>query len=268
MSSNARMLRTLVSLGGVALVVVSTGAAHVTLSPAFVEAGVGSTVLFETPNEREGRATTSLRLEAPPGVELGAVAAPAGWELALDDGVATWTGGRIEGTDVVSFPLEVTARTEPGNETFRRGPALRRRRERALGGIADRRPGHGRGCAAQQLGRAVAAGAVGLAVIGDQPRPRVAPAAATTSGEIAEPGATVAPVLFAQILNDDLGCASYLVGCEVAGEVAVVDPHLAIEPILAEAERLDARIVRTIETHTHADHVSGHGRLASITASR
>ena len=37
----------------------------------------------------------------------------------LDDGVATWTGGRIEGTDVVSFPLEVTARTEPGNETFR-----------------------------------------------------------------------------------------------------------------------------------------------------
>ena len=69
-------------------------------------------------------------------------------------------------------------------------------------------------------------------------------------------------MLFAQILNDDLGCASYLVGCEVAGEVAVVDPHLAIEPILAEAERLDARIVRTIETHTHADHVSGHGRLA------
>ena len=69
-------------------------------------------------------------------------------------------------------------------------------------------------------------------------------------------------MLFAQILNDDLGCASYLVGCEVAREVAVVDPHLAIEPILAEAERLDARIVRTIETHTHADHVSGHGRLA------
>jgi glyoxylase-like metal-dependent hydrolase (beta-lactamase superfamily II)/rhodanese-related sulfurtransferase len=69
-------------------------------------------------------------------------------------------------------------------------------------------------------------------------------------------------VLFAQILNDDLGCASYLVGCEVAGEVAVVDPHLAIEPILAEAERLEARIVRTIETHTHADHISGHGLLA------
>jgi hydroxyacylglutathione hydrolase len=71
-----------------------------------------------------------------------------------------------------------------------------------------------------------------------------------------------APVLFAQILNDDLGCASYLVGCEEAGELVVVDPHLAIEPILAGAQRLGARIVRTLETHTHADHVSGHGRLA------
>ena len=33
-----------------------------------------------------------------------------------------------------------------------------------------------------------------------------------------------AAVLFAQILNDDLGCASYLVGCEEAGEAVVVDP--------------------------------------------
>jgi glyoxylase-like metal-dependent hydrolase (beta-lactamase superfamily II)/rhodanese-related sulfurtransferase len=69
-------------------------------------------------------------------------------------------------------------------------------------------------------------------------------------------------VLFAQILNDDLGCASYLVGCEEAGEAVVVDPPLAIETVLAEAERLECRIVRTLETHTHADHVSGHGRLA------
>jgi glyoxylase-like metal-dependent hydrolase (beta-lactamase superfamily II) len=69
-------------------------------------------------------------------------------------------------------------------------------------------------------------------------------------------------VLFAQILNDDLGCASYVVGCEEAREAVVVDPPLEIEAVLAEAERLDVRIVRTLETHTHADHVSGHGRLA------
>jgi glyoxylase-like metal-dependent hydrolase (beta-lactamase superfamily II)/rhodanese-related sulfurtransferase len=69
-------------------------------------------------------------------------------------------------------------------------------------------------------------------------------------------------VLFAQILNDDLGCASYLVGCEEAGEAVVVDPPLAIETVLEEAARLGLRVVRTVETHTHADHVSGHGRLA------
>ena len=69
-------------------------------------------------------------------------------------------------------------------------------------------------------------------------------------------------MLFAQILNGDLGCASYLVGCEEAQEAVVVDPPYAIEEVLAEAERLEVRIVRTLETHTHADHVSGHGRLA------
>jgi len=69
-------------------------------------------------------------------------------------------------------------------------------------------------------------------------------------------------VLFAQILNGDLGCASYLVGCEEVQEAVVVDPPYAIEEVLAEAERLEVRIVRTLETHTHADHLSGHGRLA------
>ncbi len=69
-------------------------------------------------------------------------------------------------------------------------------------------------------------------------------------------------MLFSQVLNDDLGCASYLVGCEEAQEAVVVDPPLAIETVLAEADRLGVRIVRVLETHTHADHVSGHGRLA------
>jgi len=69
-------------------------------------------------------------------------------------------------------------------------------------------------------------------------------------------------VIFHQFLNDDLGCACYLIGDEEAGIAVVVDPPYAIEPILEEAERHGVRIVRTIETHTHADHVSGHGRLA------
>jgi hydroxyacylglutathione hydrolase len=69
-------------------------------------------------------------------------------------------------------------------------------------------------------------------------------------------------MLFRQFVDDDLGCASYLVGDEAAGEAVLVDPAYAIEPYLAEVERLEVRITRVLETHTHADHVSGHGRLA------
>ena len=69
-------------------------------------------------------------------------------------------------------------------------------------------------------------------------------------------------MLFQQFVDDDLGCASYLVGDEDAGIAAIVDPPYAIEPVLAEAAKREVRIVRTIETHTHADHLSGHGRLA------
>jgi hydroxyacylglutathione hydrolase len=69
-------------------------------------------------------------------------------------------------------------------------------------------------------------------------------------------------VLFRQFVDDDLGCASYLIGDEGVGEAAVVDPAYAIEPYLEEAERAGVRIVRVLETHTHADHLSGHGRFA------
>src|SRR6478672_9742460 len=67
-------------------------------------------------------------------------------------------------------------------------------------------------------------------------------------------------MLFRQFVDEDLGCASYLVGD--AGEALLVDPAYAIEQYLAAAEQEGVRIVRVLETHTHADHVSGHGRLA------
>jgi glyoxylase-like metal-dependent hydrolase (beta-lactamase superfamily II)/rhodanese-related sulfurtransferase len=69
-------------------------------------------------------------------------------------------------------------------------------------------------------------------------------------------------VLFRQFVNDDLGCASYLIGDEDSGEALVVDPAYAIEQYLRQAEQDGVRLVRVLETHTHADHVSGHGRLA------
>src|SRR4051812_18170105 len=69
-------------------------------------------------------------------------------------------------------------------------------------------------------------------------------------------------MLFRQFVNDDLGCASYLIGDEDSGEALVVDPAYAIEQYLEQADSDDVRLVGVLETHTHADHVSGHGRLA------
>jgi glyoxylase-like metal-dependent hydrolase (beta-lactamase superfamily II)/rhodanese-related sulfurtransferase len=69
-------------------------------------------------------------------------------------------------------------------------------------------------------------------------------------------------VLFRQFVDDDLGCASYLIGDTEQGVAIVVDPAYEIEPYLDAAEENGLRIERVLETHTHADHLSGHGRLA------
>ena len=63
-------------------------------------------------------------------------------------------------------------------------------------------------------------------------------------------------------MDDDLGCASYLIGDEHAGDAVLVDPAYAVEPYIEEAERRGLRLTGVLETQTHADHVSGHGRLA------
>jgi hydroxyacylglutathione hydrolase len=69
-------------------------------------------------------------------------------------------------------------------------------------------------------------------------------------------------VFFRQLVDEDLGCACYLVGDERTGEAVVVDPPLAVDEVVAECARRRLRLTRVLETHTHADHVSGHGRLA------
>jgi hydroxyacylglutathione hydrolase len=72
-------------------------------------------------------------------------------------------------------------------------------------------------------------------------------------------------MIFRQITHDDLGCASYLIGDERAGVAAVVDPKFEIDEYLELARYMGVRIEQIFETHNHADHVSGHGRLAAAT---
>jgi hydroxyacylglutathione hydrolase len=72
-------------------------------------------------------------------------------------------------------------------------------------------------------------------------------------------------MLFRQIIHEDLGCASYLVGDTASGVATVVDPQWDIDPYLHLSRLHGVRIEHVLETHNHADHVSGHGRLARAT---
>ena len=46
---------------------------------------------------------------------------------------------------------------------------------------------------------------------------------------------------------------------------AVVDPRFEVDDYLELARYMAVRIEHVFETHNHADHVSGHGRLAAAT---
>jgi glyoxylase-like metal-dependent hydrolase (beta-lactamase superfamily II)/rhodanese-related sulfurtransferase len=72
-------------------------------------------------------------------------------------------------------------------------------------------------------------------------------------------------MLFRQIIHEDLGCASYFVADRESGVAVVVDPQWDIDPYRRLASLHGVRIGHVLETHNHADHVSGHGRLCRST---
>jgi hydroxyacylglutathione hydrolase len=71
-------------------------------------------------------------------------------------------------------------------------------------------------------------------------------------------------MIFQQILNEETGCLSYLIGCGQAGQAVVVDPGRdRVDDYIAMARRKGLAITDIIETHVHADHVSGAQALAA-----
>src|SRR5689334_13198726 len=70
-------------------------------------------------------------------------------------------------------------------------------------------------------------------------------------------------MIFRPFYYDDLGCASYLLGCGGIGKCAVVDPRLGDEDrYIAFAGAKGMQITQVIDTHVHADHRSGGVALA------
>lgn len=72
-------------------------------------------------------------------------------------------------------------------------------------------------------------------------------------------------MFFRQYYLECLSHASYLIGDMTTGRAVVVDPQRDVAGYLAEAEAHGLMIVKVLETHFHADFVSGHLELASAT---
>lgn len=73
---------------------------------------------------------------------------------------------------------------------------------------------------------------------------------------------------FTQYYLDCLSQASYLVGDETTGRAVVVDPRRDIDEYVKDAEAAGLTIELVIETHFHADFLSGHLELAAATGAQ
>jgi hydroxyacylglutathione hydrolase len=75
-------------------------------------------------------------------------------------------------------------------------------------------------------------------------------------------------MLFNQYYLDCLSHASYLIGDETSGRAVVIDPQRDVSAYLADATAARMTIELVIETHFHADFLSGHLELAEATGAK
>ena len=73
---------------------------------------------------------------------------------------------------------------------------------------------------------------------------------------------------FTQYYLECLSHASYLIGDETTGRAVVVDPQRDVSEYIADAKELGMTIELVIETHFHADFLSGHLELAKATGAK
>jgi glyoxylase-like metal-dependent hydrolase (beta-lactamase superfamily II) len=76
-------------------------------------------------------------------------------------------------------------------------------------------------------------------------------------------------MIFRQLFEPVSSTYTYLIGCEQTGQAALLDPVLeTAERDLALLDELGLTLKYTVETHIHADHVTGAARLREATGSR
>lgn len=73
-------------------------------------------------------------------------------------------------------------------------------------------------------------------------------------------------MIFSQLFEPESSTYTYLLAERRGGEALIIDPVLEhVHRYLALIEQLDLKLVMALDTHTHADHVTGTGKLHQVT---
>ena len=76
-------------------------------------------------------------------------------------------------------------------------------------------------------------------------------------------------MIFRQLFEPISSAYTYLIGCDETREAALIDPVLeTVDRDLALLRELGLALKYTLETHIHADHVTGADRLRDATGSK
>jgi hydroxyacylglutathione hydrolase len=75
-------------------------------------------------------------------------------------------------------------------------------------------------------------------------------------------------MFFQHVYDKTLAQASYFIGCQKAGVAAVIDPKRDVDTYLEIAKQNNMTITHVMETHIHADFLSGSRELAALTGAK
>src|SRR5215468_5667581 len=74
------------------------------------------------------------------------------------------------------------------------------------------------------------------------------------------------PMIFRQLFDSTSGTYTYLLASRAGGEALIIDPVLEkVERYLQLVRELDLKLVKAVDTHLHADHITGLGALRDRT---
>jgi sulfur dioxygenase len=73
-------------------------------------------------------------------------------------------------------------------------------------------------------------------------------------------------MIFRQLFDAASGACTYLIASRRGGEAMIIDPVIEkVDRYLQLIAELDLRLVKAVDTHLHADHVTGLGALRDRT---